>query len=326
MTNNYNNFNQQPQQPMMGGYGYGMGMQPQWPQPMAAQMAPQNTNMPMNSTLTQDEINALRNRNTRDMEAFFQPPKDATEIARYKCNHRDHNGQSTLSANADGSCTCGICHETFNYIEPSNENRKELSNNVRHVVSQFNDIWNTMKANWGPISPELADKLYVFGTVIDQLPKMWDKSAEYILNYYGSMNVAQGGYGYANDYNTLNRLSAITTGAPMYGYGYPGMQQQQWAPQPAPQMNGAFWNGGYQQQPQPVAGMQMQQPQAGGWGAPQSYQAPVAPAQAAPQQPVANPAEGMANPIGQQAPVAAPQAQPATTTASAAAAIPGFEN
>ena len=34
----------------------------------------------------------------------------------------------------------------------------------------------------------------------------------------------------------------------------------------------------------------------------------------------------MANPIGQQAPVAAPQAQPATTTASAAAAIPGFEN
>ena len=66
MTNNYNNFNQQPQQPMMGGMGY--GMQPQWPQPMAAQMAPANTNMPMNSTLTQDEINALRNRNTRDME------------------------------------------------------------------------------------------------------------------------------------------------------------------------------------------------------------------------------------------------------------------
>ena len=91
-------------------------------------------------------------------------------------------------------------------------------------------------------------------------------------------------------------------------------------------MNGAFWNGGYQQPQQPVAGMQMQQPQAGGWGAPQNYQAPVAPAQAAPQQPVANPAEGMANPIGQQAPVAAPQAQPATTTASAAAAIPGFEN
>lgn len=315
---NYNNFNQ-PQPMMMGGYG----MQPQWQQPMAAQMAPQNVNMPMNSTLTQDEINALRNRNTRDMEAFFQPPKDSTEIARYKCNHRDHNGQSTLSANADGSCTCGICHETFNYIEPSAENRKELSANVAHVVSQFKDIWNTMKANWGPISPELADKLYVFGTVIDQLPKMWDKSAEYILNYYGTMNVAQGGYGYANDYNTLNRLSAITTGVPMYGYGY--QQPQQWAPQApvAPQMNGAFWNGGYQQPQQPVPGMQMQQPQAAGWAAPQNYQAPVAPQpQAAP---VANPAEGMANPIGQQAPVA-PQAAPATTTQSASAAIPGFEN
>lgn len=315
---NYNNFNQ-PQPMMMGGYG----MQPQWQQPMAAQMAPQNVNMPMNSTLTQDEINALRNRNTRDMEAFFQPPKDSTEIARYKCNHRDHNGQSTLSANADGSCTCGICHETFNYIEPSAENRKELSANVAHVVSQFKDIWNTMKANWGPISPELADKLYVFGTVIDQLPKMWDKSAEYILNYYGTMNVAQGGYGYANDYNTLNRLSAITTGVPMYGYGYP--QPQQWAPQApvAPQMNGAFWNGGYQQPQQPVPGMQMQQPQAAGWAAPQNYQAPVAPQQ--PQAPVANPAEAMANPIGQQAPVA-PQAAPATTTQSASAAIPGFEN
>ncbi len=312
---NYNNFNQ-PQPMMMGGYG----MQPQWQQPMAAQMAPQNVNMPMNSTLTQDEINALRNRNTRDMEAFFQPPKDATEIARYKCNHRDHNGQSTLSANADGSCTCGICHETFNYIEPSAENRKELSANVAHVVSQFKDIWNTMKANWGPISPELADKLYVFGTVIDQLPKMWDKSAEYILNYYGTMNVAQGGYGYANDYNTLNRLSAITTGAPMFGYGYP--QPQQWAPQ-APQMNGGFWNGGYQQpMQQPVPGIQMQQPQAAGWAAPQNYQAPVAPQpQAAP----VNPTEGMANPIGQQAPVA-PQAAPATTTQSASAAIPGFEN
>ena len=318
MTNN--NFNQQP---MYGGYVYGYA-QPQWQQPMAAQMAPQNTNMPMNSTLTQDEINALRNRNTRDMEAFFQPPKDATEIARYKCNHRDHNGQSTLSANADGSCTCGICHETFHYIEPSAENRKELSDSVSHVVSQFKDIWNTMKANWGPISPELADKLYVFGTVIDQLPKMWDKSAEYILNYYGSMNVAQGGYGYANDYNTLNRLSAITTGAPMYGYGFPQQQPQPWG-QPAPQMNGGFWNGGYQQpQPQqPVPGMQMQQPQAAGWAAPQNYQAPVAPA---PQQaPVANPAEAMANPIGQQAPVA-PQAAPATTTQTTAANIPGFEN
>ena len=294
MTNYNNNFNQ----PMMGGYGM---QQPQWQQPMAAQMAPQNVNMPMNSTLTQDEINALRNRNTRDMEAFFQPPKDATEIARYKCNHRDHNGQSTLSANADGSCTCGICGETFNYIEPSAENRKELSANVAHVVSQFKDIWNTMKANWGPISPELADKLYVFGTVIDQLPKMWDKSAEYILNYYGTMNVAQGGYGYANDYNTLNRLSAITTGAPMFGYGYP---QQQWAPQQmAPQMNGAFWNGGYPQQQPVVPGMQMQQPQTGGWATPQNYQAPIAP----------------------QAPVA-PQAAPATTTQPTAASIPGFEN
>lgn len=289
--------------PWMGGNNWAVP-------PTYATATDRPVNMPMNSSLSPERQAALTKEHGVN---FFTPPKNSVEYDRYICNHHTHDGHSALKQNDDGTCTCNICGTSFHYIEPSSTN----VDNIRTATEQLKDIWETIKVNWGPINPEIAQQLYSFGSVIDQIPNMWKQSSDYIKRMFG---VETPQYGPYDDNNVMRNLYTIINGAPMnYGYGAPVYGNPMGGD---PNMMGYGYNGA-PAYGAPNYGVNPNMPsQATGWGQPATYNAPQAPQapqdqaqqQAAPAQeqpqaapmnkpayaPIGGQPTGMPNPIGQQ--------------------------
>jgi hypothetical protein len=301
--------------------------------------APVNTTSvyPMNSSLSKAEQEAL----TRDHgAAFFTPPTTKIEIAKHVCNHHYTDGRFALRDNNDGTQTCRICGATFKYIDPATAKPEE----IKHIIDDFRNLWETIKFNYGAITPEIAKNLYAFGAVLSQSENMWKCASDYVANV--GLN-DQNQYGQGNGYSMYNMVDSIYRGGPVgYGVGAPVYSPAPgayygapaapaaptaWPPTgyaapaasapvgypTAPAAPANPYGAGYGYAPQPQA----QAPT--GWGqAPASYAAPVATAPAAPNTGVLN--ANMPNPIG--TPVASVPPQASEVQKGVSVSIPGTEN
>lgn len=248
-----------------GGYAYGVAR----PQPSNSQ------------PLTQEIVNTLRQEANE-----FNMKIDQRDIWRAICTHRDPStGAMTLTYNADGTCTCSICGETFRMFDGDVED-------VKKAVDTVKDIMQTTKTLYMDAPRAMTENYHQQIALLDKLPGLWKHSVNNFAKYENvnsPLNPMSSNY---SGFGALNTL--LTTPYSMYYQqpmmGQPMMPQQ--APMAAPQAAPMA----------PAAGVMPQQPMMNpmyGYGMdpaanPMAYGQPMMPQQ----QPM----------MAQQAPMAAPQA------------------
>lgn len=194
MMNNqmFNNQNQMGFNPQYNGYG-GMGMV------YNQQQAPK-----MTTGLSPELQNELRN-----MRTTFTLQVTPEEQNMSKCYHK-HNGNFSTHQNPDGSFTCDICHATFNVVETTPEE-------VREITNQFINILQTIKL-FNVDMPDQWASFFSIIPMIDKVPELYKISLDTIRKYQnGNTNISQqnGLYGFS----ALNMLTNPAMGYNM-GVGY----------------------------------------------------------------------------------------------------------
>lgn len=260
------------------GYGYGVA------RPQARNTQP----------LTQEQISKLRS----DSNAFDMKV-EVEDLWRAACTHKEKNGQSTLIANADGTYTCTICHETFKMCDSSAEE-------IEAAVNTIINMLQTSKTVYLDAPEELVRQYYQLIPLLKKFPALWERAMKNFSMYEGAttpnMNPMYPGYsGFAALQNLMTNPYA---GYGYNGYGY-GAPQQPVQGYGYPQQPNGFYG-----QQQPMA-MPYGAPVADPTGNPLAYGVPGAPVPApAPTAPAPGVMPGMAQP----APAAAPVATPAQNT------------
>lgn len=186
MMNN-NIFNNQ----QYNGYGYGgMVYNQQQPPKMTTGLSPE----------LQNELRNMRNTFT------LQVTPEEQNMS--KCYHK-HNGQFATHQNPDGSYTCDICHATFNVVETTPEEVREISN-------QFINILQTIKL-FNVDMPDQWASFFSIIPMINKVPELYKISLDTIRKYQNgisNINQQNGLYGY-------NALAMLTNPAMGYGMGMP---------------------------------------------------------------------------------------------------------
>lgn len=270
----YNQFYQQYQQPM--GFTY----PPQIPKAKNVQ------------PLTPEQITKLR----RGMNALDLQLKEE-DLWKAICTHKEkESGKSTLVSNPDGSYTCTICGESFEFADLE---EPKVTDAVNRVVN----ILQTIKTIYLDGSEELFKQFMQILPLIKKIPLLTSRAlANFSMYDSNNAPVNQTSPNYSG-FMALGNMMTNPYGyqqQPMMGYGY---QQQPMYQQQPQQMSGYPYQpdmgyGYYQPMYQPQMGYQQPGANPMAYGAPQQ---PAAPAPTAP-------APGV---VPQAAPAAAqPQAAP----------------
>lgn len=231
----------------------------------------------MTQPLTPDQVAVLKQDNNE-----INMKIDQKDLWRAMCTHKDPTtGSSTLIQNPDGSLTCSICGETFNFYEGSEAD-------VAAAVKTLTDMLQTSKTIYLDAPVELTKQYYQLLALLQKFPTMWRLAVKNFEMYdrVDALNPISGMYN--NGFSTLNSL--LTAPYAMYGqqpmyaqpqqpmYGQPVYQQPMYG-QPM------YQQPMYAQPQQPVMPvMDMNNPM--GYNAPVPGVIPAAPAQAAPAAPV----------------------------------------
>lgn len=244
----------------MGGMGYN-------PQPVRPKM---------NNPLTAEEREALKTDNSFNLSVT---PEEAAEAV---CTHKDQaKGEFAIVRNADGTCTCSICHTTFNPDIVDDES-------VAKATDIMINVLETCKLLGLDMNSELVRGFFQMIPFLKKTPKLY-KLAYNSFSKYNSPQPLQQVNGGASYFGALNMLTnpTVPMGQPQYGYGY-----------------------GYQQ---PMMGQPMQQPMATPFMNMQAQTVPGANPFYA-QQPMMG--QPMAQPAAQPVQVTPPAYQPGATTAA----------
>lgn len=237
--NNFNGAPVQQQAPAYnGGYGYGynngyapnMGFTYTAPRPQALNSQP----------LTQDMANTLRQDGNE-----FNMKVDQREIWRAICTHKDpSNGQSTLTQNEDGTYTCSICGETFNFFEGTKD---DIDNAVKVII----DMMQTCKTIYLDAPNAMTEQYYQQIPLLRRFASLWQHAVNNFAkyeNYANPLVPISGNYG---GFNAINQLLTNP-----YGFGYQPYGQM---PMQQPMMQSYY--GQPMQQPMMQPQMPMQQSQ-----------------------------------------------------------------
>lgn len=235
-------------------YGYSFGVA----RPLAKNTQP----------LTPEQIAKLR----QDSSAFDMKV-EVEDLWRAACTHKEKNGQSTLIQNNDGSWTCTICHETFNMCDCETKD-------IEAAVKTLCDMLQTSKTVYLDAPDDLITQYFQMIPLLKKFPSLWDRAMKNFAMYEGTANqglnpMAPGYSGFAalqnlmtNPYAAYGYNNGYAAQQPAAGYGY-----QPQAP--------AYGMPMYGQQPAPVYGQPMMDPNANpmAYGVPGGIPAaPVAPA------------------------------------------------
>ena len=201
------------------------------------------------------------------------------ERAKNMCTHK-YPGKSEIALVESGSdsegqiVTCRVCGESFHIIM---DDPKAIAMDLQKTCSHLIDIMQSSKTMYLDIPEDFATEFYQIMTLIDRVPKVYEKGFKN-FNQYDYSNQAQGVYPGMNSFQTVNQFIG---GAAMGGIN--------------PMMGGQPYNPGYQ--PYPPAGY-VPQPV-------QQYDAYGNPIQVQPQQVPAYPQapQGGAMPMGPGAPL-----------------------
>jgi hypothetical protein len=232
-----------PQQPMYGYqsnnyYGPGCNMNP-------------GTGVTLNpctirgiSTTSKEDEELLKNAGTREFQIT------AVDVARSKCNHKDHDGNIRIECvdDATNKYRCTKCGEAFHLVKPSQEA-------VEQLVEMFLDLFQSIKTSWLTPPKEFAEQVYTIQCLIKQVPDMYKAATrDWEANERAMSNQIQPAYS-GSFYNSyFNNMPNIYHG----GYGQPPMMNQyNMNPQTyqPPMMNqGNYYNQPMMNQPMPVGG------------------------------------------------------------------------
>lgn len=239
---------------------------------------PQPLKPKMTNPLTADEREALK------VDNSFTLNITPAEAAAAVCTHKDPaKGEFAIIPNADGTCTCSICHATFN---PNIVDEDTVVKATDAIVN----VLETSKLMGLDLNSELIRGYYQMIPFIKKAPQIY-KLCNNSFNRYNSQPAVQQATGQVPYFNALNMLTnpTVPMAQPQYGYGYGyGYQQPMGMQQPMTPMMGmqaqtvAGANPFYAQpQQQPVMGQPA--PQQPASIMPPTYQpAPAAPQAAAP--------------------------------------------
>lgn len=205
-----------------GGYapGYGNSGYPNYgmaytaPRPQALNSQP----------LTQDIVNTLRQDGNE-----FNMKVDQKEIWRAVCTHKDPtNGQSTLVYNAeDGTYTCSICGETFNFFEGN-------KSDIEAAVKVLTDMMQTCKTVYLDAPNTMTEQYYQMIPLLRRFPALWQHAMNNFAKYENCSNPLAPVNGNYAGFNAINQLLTNPYGF-NYNQPYYGNQQMGMAPQMAPQ-------------------------------------------------------------------------------------------
>lgn len=191
--------------------------------------------------LTQDQVNILKQDGNE-----FNMKVDEREIWRAVCTHKDPTtGQSTLTLNDNGTYTCAICGETFNFFEGSKED-------IEKAVKVITDMMQTCKTIYLDAPNTMTEQYYQQIPLLRRFPSLWQHAINNFVkyeNYSNPLAPVNGNYGGFNAINQLlNNPYGYGYNQPAYGaqmpmgmapqmpqQGYYGMPQQQMPMQPQPQ-------------------------------------------------------------------------------------------
>lgn len=212
-----------------GGYAYGVAR----PQPSNSQ------------PLTQDIVNTLRQESNE-----FDMKVNQLDLWRAMCTHRDPTtGASTLTYNADGSCTCSICGATFNMFDGTTDE-------IKAAIKTLIDMFQTAKTIYLDAPTEMTKQYYQQICLLNKFPGLWDLAIKNFAKYENTNNpLSPIGNNYGGGFNALNIM--LTNPYAMQGgmYGQQPVMGQNAPMQPvmgqAPM--GYNPNGMY---PQPMYGQQ----------------------------------------------------------------------
>lgn len=193
MQNFYPNPPQYGYQMNNGGYAYSVAR----PQPSNSQ------------PLTQDIVNTLRQESNE-----FNMKVDQRDLWRAMCTHRDPStGASTLTYNADGTCTCSICGETFTMFDG---NTKQIEDAIKTLT----DMFQTCKTIYLDAPTEMTKQYYQMIVLLRKFPGLWDLAVKNFAKYENTnnpLNPISNSYG--SGFNALNTLLTNP-------YAMQGMYQQ----------------------------------------------------------------------------------------------------
>ena len=233
-----------------------------------AMYAPQQQKPLMVNPLTEDERAVLKTDNSFSLQVT------PAEMAQAICTHKDPvKGEFSVVPNADGTCTCKICHETFNPDQVD-------ENYVNDAVVRMTNVLETCKYLAVDLNPEVTRNYFQMLPFIKKAPQLY-KLAHNSFSRYTNANPTANlatGPNYFNGFMALMN-PAISFAQPQYGYpqqaqyGYPTATQQM-AAQAVPGGN-PFYQQPMMPMGQPVAPVA---PAATTAMNPPAYQAPAAPA------------------------------------------------
>ena len=186
-----------------GGYGYAYG-NPGYPNYGMAYTAPRP--QALNSQpLTQDIVNTLRQDGNE-----FNMKVDQKELWRAVCTHKDPtNGQSTLVYNnEDGTYTCSICGETFNFFEG---NTTDIDTAVKVLI----DMMQTCKTIYLDAPNTMTEQYYQMIPLLRRFSALWKHAINNFSKYENNGNPLAPINGNYAGFNAINQLLTNP-----YGFNY----------------------------------------------------------------------------------------------------------
>ena len=112
----------------------------------------------MTQPLTPDQVAVLKQDNNE-----VNMKLDQKDLWRAMCTHKDPTtGSSTLIQNPDGSLTCSICGETFNFFEGS---EADVAAAVKTLTDMLLDKYDVDEKTAAQDAAELASKWIEAGIV-----------------------------------------------------------------------------------------------------------------------------------------------------------------
>ena len=174
---------------------------------------PQPVRPKMTNPLTAEEREALKTDNSFNLSVTPE------EAARAVCTHKDPvKGEFAIVRNADGSCTCNICHATFNPDIVDDDSVVKATDTMVNVLE-------TCKLLGLDVNPEIVRGFYQMIPFLKKTPQLYKLSYNAFNRYNNAQPVQQVG-GNASYFGALNMLTnpTVPMGQPQYGYGY-GYQQ-----------------------------------------------------------------------------------------------------
>lgn len=175
---------------------------------------PQPIRPKMTNPLTAEEREALKTDNSFNLSVTQE------DAARAVCTHKDPaKGEFAIVRNADGTCTCSICHATFNPDIVDDESVAKATDTMVNVLE-------TCKLLGLDVNPEIVRGFYQMIPFLKKTPQLYKLSYNAFSRYNNPQPLQQVNGG-ASYFGALNMLTnpTVPMGQPQYGYQQPMMGQ-----------------------------------------------------------------------------------------------------